>query len=127
MSLTPVSQNEAVEACRALSLGGLEWRLPTISELRTLIRGCPATETGAVCGVTDACLGVECSGTECNVCKSEKEPNNGCYSDLEGFCGHVWSSSFTPDGSFIWTADFKSGNVTAGFQNQNFSAVCVGK
>lgn len=86
--------------CASLSLAGGGWRLPTISELRSLIRGCTATQTGGSCGVTDLCLSYNsCRGSSCGGCASKAGPANGCYwpDAMEGYCGWYWSSSPVAD------------------------------
>ena len=86
----------AVTYCGGLHLAGHDdWRLPTISELRTLIRGCPATETGGACNVTDDCLTNACRNAACTGCAAGGGPNNGCYGhpELSGECYQFWSAS----------------------------------
>lgn len=36
------------------------WRLPTIDEFRTLLRGCKNTEANGICGVTSECTKLSC-------------------------------------------------------------------
>ena len=72
----------AIEYCKSTDYYGYnDWRLPTISELRTLVRGCPATQTGGDCGVTDSCNDWdECWSLECMDCDLEEGPaTGGCY------------------------------------------------
>ncbi|HRZ78442.1 MAG TPA: DUF1566 domain-containing protein [bacterium] len=79
--------DEAINYCE--TLGG---RLPTISELRTLIQDCPSTETGGECGVTDECLSWEnCWNDSCDGCESD-ETNPVKYS-VFGDTNWFWSSS----------------------------------
>jgi hypothetical protein len=74
-----IDWKNAVEYCYDLNEGGFsDWRLPTISELRTLIQNCPATETGGECGVTDSCLSYsECKSNKCFGCDRDE---TGIYS-----------------------------------------------
>jgi hypothetical protein len=63
-SSNKMTWDEAITYCE--NLGG---RLPTISELRTLIQNCPGTETGGECGVTDDCLSSDdCRTDPCDGC-----------------------------------------------------------
>ena len=131
--------------CNELSLGGHDdWRLPTISELRSLFRGCPAVMIGGACALTDDCLssGDECWNNECmDGCEADAGPGvDGCYWEpamstcrypidpyfsLDGF----WSSSSVveypdTDGGG-WTADFSSGSIDAAFKTDQARVLCV--
>jgi len=103
-----MSWDDAVKYCEILQEKGSDnWRLPTISELRTLIRNCPYTEYPKPtsqedwCEVTDECTSDEdCKGLICGssdlgvtVCKPDK---GGKYSVFEE-SGAFWSSTENPD------------------------------
>lgn len=124
---------EANRDCPDLDgLGGFHgWRLPTISELRSLIRGCPATETGGECGVTDDCLGwSECSSDACRSCDLAEGPGiegRYCPEDLEGDGSIYWSSSEQTDGesSNAWTVVFHNGDVSDNGVHGVYDVRCV--
>jgi len=115
----------AVDYCSTLQIEGKTgWTLPTISQLRTLVRGCPATQTGGSCGVTDSCLGDSCWGY-CNGCGDK----SGCYwdSNLHGVCGWYWSSSSVANYTFnAWYVNFNNGEVSFDNKTNTRSVVrCV--
>ena len=98
--------SDAVVYCE--NIGG---RLPTISELRTLIQNCPATEPEGSCGVVDDCLSSEkCWSDLCRDCKYDFEnPNK--YS-VFGDPGYLWSSSQLSDNEHLaWLVGFNLGNI----------------
>jgi Protein of unknown function (DUF1566) len=110
--------NQAVSYCESLDLDGhTDWRLPSVSELRSLIRGCPANMTGGACGVTDDCVEDSCWSGICDAdCQSSEGPGtDGCYWDstLSGSCRWYWtSSSFNNEiGGFAWFVNFNTGFV----------------
>ena len=109
---------EAGERCDALSLCGHDdWRLPDIGELRTLIRGCPATGAGSgTCEVEGGgCLASTCvDGDLCEPCSNLEGPADGCYwpHEMQGPCKGYWSSSLVEDEvSSAWFVGFDSGYV----------------
>ena len=113
---------EAAAYCQ--NLGG---RLPTISELRTLIQNCPVTETGGECGVTDECLSSsDCWNDSCDGC--EYENFGGKYSAL-GHTDWFWSLSREPgyNTGLVWFVNFHNGLVDSihGGHATSMAAVCI--
>ena len=113
------------------------WRLPTISELRSLIRGC---ETGisdvddefGACGVTDECLNSECRDAPCDGCETLLDDNysgEGYWpNELTGDVDWYWSSSLVADsgGHDAWAVDFFSALIGIDrYVNFPQSARCV--
>ncbi len=95
--------------CQVLEECGYDdWRLPTISELRTLIKKCSYTVTDGTCGVTDYCLAESCHDPSCYICTWH---DDGRYSRL-GSAGVLWSSSEVEGNNFsVWNADFNQGRI----------------
>ena len=112
---SPMVWQDAMDYCENLTLDGHgDWRLPTISELRSLLRGCPATQTGGSCGVDDGCLSSSC-WNGCLGCSIDGGPDDGCYRpvEAEGPCDWYWSSSSREDAdSFAWTVSYDYGDVS---------------
>ena len=119
---------DALEYCLYLDEGGhRDWRLPTISELRTLIQNCPATETGGECGVTDSCLSFsECRNDDaCFGCDNDNY-DTGKYSKLGDSFSSFWSSSVHSDNSdSAWLVCFTNGLVSHYNKYNTFSVRCV--
>ncbi len=91
---------EAVAFCDGLSWAGLsDWRLPTIDELRSLVRGCTGTQTGGDCVITHQCsfeMDNDCGASTCSAsCSGTGAGEEGQYwpSDLKGRGQRFWSVS----------------------------------
>lgn len=110
-----MSWSDAKSHCQGLSPAG-GWHLPTIGELRTLIRGCLATQAGGSCTISkDDCLAWSCWDDSCGGCSSEGGAGaDGLYwtDDIEGDCCWYWSSSPVEDDDGVaWGIGFGDGGV----------------
>ena len=124
--------SDAKAHCSGLSLDGGGWHLPTISELRSLIRGCPGTVTDGACEVTDSCLSYSSCWDEgaCWSCSGGAGPaDGGMYwpDEVEGDCCWYWSSSPVEDGGGnAWGVSFPNGYVGgSGVNYYEYSVRCV--
>jgi len=109
---------EAVNYCA--SIGG---RLPSISELRTLIQNCTATETDGACKVTDSCLSTSCyTSLSCNACENAVDGRYSVFGDSDFF----WSSSSVDNNTNnAWFVRFNSGYVYGSKKTNKYSVRCV--
>ncbi|MBP5407431.1 DUF1566 domain-containing protein [bacterium] len=113
-----INLKEAVSYCKKLNEGGFnDWRLPTISELRTLIQNCPATQTGGKCKVTDKCLYYDCRNDACRGC--DDSDSSGKYSKL-GDTSSLWSDT-------QWRVGFSTGRLSREPWGYVFDVRCVRK
>lgn len=107
---------DALAYCDALTLlGSGGWRVPTVDELRSLLRGCPDTASSGACGLTDDCATADCRDDACDGCidtPNEGPAMFGCYwnPNLQGECSGYWSST-TPGGGLGWLVDFDDATI----------------
>jgi len=120
----------AKQRCSALSLDGGGWHLPTIGELRTLIRDCPATQAGGSCNVEEGdCLASSCPDASCDGCSPNGGPSPYGYywpDEVEGNSGSYWSSSPVEDeDGWAWIVRFQYGSVDLRDDGNPFYVRCV--
>ncbi|MBZ0271258.1 DUF1566 domain-containing protein [bacterium] len=114
----PYLWKDAKIYCENLVLDGGGWRLPTISELRSIIRGCARNMTGGECGISDECPHHDCSDYEaCRQCAYLRGPGPwGLYwpDELNGHVTRYWSSTeVLDDPPYIWCGLFDIGALGA--------------
>ncbi len=118
----------AVAYCEDSTEDGFkDWRLPTINELRTLIRYCSETMLGGSCAVRDPdCLEVYCCDT--NKCRCEFDwdiYDAGGYSRF-GENVTLWSSSVVSDYSVaVWTLSFSDALLIFNRKSESDYVRCV--
>lgn len=116
--------------CAELTLAGGGWHLPTVEELRTLIRGCPATVPGGSCNVDSGdCLLWECRDDSCTGCAFYGGGGKGgCYwpEELGGMCASYWSSSDVEDKpELAWHVGFQGAYVSPTYVTALTHVRCV--
>ncbi len=118
--------------CENLTWAGYDdWRLPTLAELRALVRGCDYTVVGGDCQVDDGCLDLACQDlTYCNGCQGATGPDeDGCYRivELEGPCDRTWSSDLVENdvNNRYWEIVFHTGGIIAGNTAVEMQVRCV--
>ena len=122
-----------------------DWHLPTISNLRTLVRGCAGTMTGGNCAYTDACM-EDCWEGDCWGCEQWKGPTISVYDEDKGayivpefeyeftqmsWSMYIWSGTHCeyytdrPEAQFC-RIDFRNGAVEVKYNDADLGyAVCV--
>lgn len=115
-----MTHNKAASYCREL---GNNWRLPTIGELRTLIKNCPSTQTGGECTVKDGgCISEPCK-LHCGGCSWILD---GSYSKVGDGDVDLWSSTLIPANTdFVWLIDFGLARLSVETLDQNHTARCI--
>ncbi len=109
---TGSSYRQAVEYCENSRAGGYDdWRMPTIRELRSLIKGCNGTVAteSAPCKVGDFSTQKDYNDKACHGCEANLPA---CYQSKEagGCLGRVWSASGVS--GYQGTVAFPTGNIS---------------
>jgi hypothetical protein len=112
------------------SLGGA-WQLPNVDELRTIVAGCTASETGGACPVHDGSSSAD-GGEICWGCSADNGPDEeGCYWDppLHGTCGSpssYWTSSDdTGNTAYAWRIAFRIAEISTDSKGHDYLVRCV--
>ena len=110
--------DDARHYCQTLVEDGhSDWRLPTISELRCLVKNCAVSESKGLCGIEDTCPGERCASAKNSIapgppCKCDCGGNYSVFGDREW----LWSSTtfagaYSATGTWARAINFKCGAV----------------
>ena len=126
-----ISENDmgwesALQYCEDLEEGGeTDWRLPTIDELRTLIRNCEITVTGGTCEVSEKEGMLSVVDAEGCFCDFDEE-FSGKYSKLGDISKTLWSSSEQSElEEDAWKIDFNTAGIDVYIKNTVYFVRCV--
>ncbi len=127
VSSRSINWEDAISYCENLDQDGhVDWKLPTIGQLRSLIVECPGTIPGGTCKINDSCLELSCRDPECMKCPVS---GDGKYSKL-GLTGTIWSGSEIAEGSTFsgthaWYVYFLSGSIDYHHKDTINDVICV--
>ncbi|NOZ88253.1 MAG: DUF1566 domain-containing protein, partial [Deltaproteobacteria bacterium] len=129
---------EARQYCNQLDYNGnTDWRVPSVGELRSLVRGCAAISTGGPCKMDDDCMDLSCLNADCYQGCSDapnKGPGyDGCYwpaelRDVLNMCGGpYWSSSDPKDrpDNMVEVVSFAYGRIYRTTSSETDRVRCV--
>ena len=121
--------SDAEEYCKSLNLNGKkEWRLPSISEWRSIIVGCKMKLNEGSCAVSDVCAERNlCWSMHCS-CPELKGPGKkGCYWDDSVWgenCSSYWSKTKSSNYSG-WVLLFDKAAVGTSSLDNTWYVKCV--
>lgn len=130
------SWQESLDHCADIVFcGHNDWRLPTISELRSLISGCSTTRIGGRCGVIDTCRDDSSSSTcydeaSCSGCTEKSGVGSECYwpsaIQLDCLSFSFWSSTSSVGGSDgAWVVTFSEAGIETHAKSNTNREICV--
>lgn len=132
-TVAQVAQNRnfqgALDACASLRLcPDVKWRLPTIDELRTIVRNCPNVERGGACRVMNGCGDRSACVMNCSACSSDSSSGDPKFR-IEQLVGYAWewsSSVVLNDPDSVWMLAFNTGDIGSISRDSTSPAVrCV--
>ena len=110
--------DSAVSYCNSLTEGGNDdWKLPNISQLRTLVQNCSGTVTNGSCKVTSSCTSTSCYSDNC-YCRPDSTGGNSKF----GSTNELWSSTAISDKSgYVWSLQYsRAQTIQAAKSNSNY-------
>ena len=121
---------QAKQYCETLTFEGYsDWRLPTIDELRTLLRGCNNTVMGGSCKVGNGCYNHNnCAQDVCMGCEELKGPGTNGFYQVDSLGGNgMWSSTTDQaNQEFAWAIDFRNGHIGVWHKGGSYGPIrCV--
>ena len=89
-----ISRKESEGYCDELELAEYDdWRMPSLYELKTLIRNCPATEPEGECELSETCADWEtCYSDACDGCEESVDCTYRPV-ELQGYCGRYYTDT----------------------------------
>lgn len=117
--------NAEAECTDLLLCGRHDWHLATISELRELIRRCPATEPGGDCVVSDNCTTTDCSSAACEGCGPRGNPMASYCADEVQVVFPLIASGTRGEAGTAWQLDCSTGGIARSQETEFRQGRCV--
>lgn len=137
-SASELTWHQATALCQQLAdlayCGFVDWRVPSVAEWRTMIDGCPSTETGGACPMGDACLAGSCYDIStcwdtCTPHRWEGPGTEGEYSILSDYVlGWRWTGDpVADDPNRAWIVMFESAAISWYEKDESFGmmSACI--